>query len=127
MPQANEGGVQYRPSESTHVMNPTFGQPLHTDSGPWSSGRIFAEGTDDNPVYICGDAGGGADTHSPKMRRVGLGFVIVERRNPVRLGLEAWGPLPGRRQTVYRGELAVLEYVLRCTRGAVVYLTDNEG
>eukprot|EP00959_Pyramimonas_sp_CCMP1952_P118741 2482232-Pyramimonas_sp.AAC.1 len=36
-----------------------------------------------------------------------------------------WGPLPGPRQTVARGELYSLWVALRENKGYIVYVTDN--
>ena len=39
----------------------------------------------------------------------------------------AWGPLPGARQTVIRGELMALVAALHTTDGDIIYFTDSEG
>eukprot|EP00959_Pyramimonas_sp_CCMP1952_P191654 4007569-Pyramimonas_sp.AAC.1 len=61
-------------------------------------------------MYIFGDASGGGDAASPVLRRVGIGIVAFPslRINDMQLQTAMWGPLPGDRQTVVRGELLAL-------------------
>eukprot|EP00959_Pyramimonas_sp_CCMP1952_P341663 7156869-Pyramimonas_sp.AAC.1 len=68
------------------------------------------------PLVIYGDASGGADTHDPRLRRVGLAAAASvpgsNDESPCVFGL-----LPGDRQTVARGELYMLEVAIRWPTG----------
>ena len=69
----------------------------------------------------------GKDTHHPLLRRVGLGLVSfqqLDERMEILVG--AWGPLPGDRQTVARGEIWCLLVCLQRVSGHCVYTTDND-
>ena len=98
-----------------------FDEQIFNDDGV----SVLATGSREEPVLACGDASGGADTHSPRVRRVGMGFSFIKRRDPVEFGLNGRSPLAGRTQTVCRGKLAVFEYILRRTSGWLIYITDN--
>eukprot|EP00959_Pyramimonas_sp_CCMP1952_P328091 6868614-Pyramimonas_sp.AAC.1 len=61
-------------------------------------------------MYIFGDASGRADAASPALRRAGVSIAAFHSLsiNDVHLEVAIWGPLPGDRQTVVRGELLAM-------------------
>eukprot|EP00959_Pyramimonas_sp_CCMP1952_P228668 4780822-Pyramimonas_sp.AAC.1 len=72
-----------------------------------------------------GDASGGADTHEPRLRRIGLAAAADAPHSNDDVPC-VFGPLPGDHQTVARGELYMLEVAIRWSTGPTVYVTDNE-
>eukprot|EP00959_Pyramimonas_sp_CCMP1952_P195545 4088525-Pyramimonas_sp.AAC.1 len=77
------------------------------------------------PLIIYGNASGRSDTHDPRLRRVGLAAAAFSPESNEDFPV-LFGPLPGDRQTVARGELYMMEVSIRWSSGPTVYVTDND-
>ena len=77
------------------------------------------------PSLNCGGASGGVDARKSKQRRVGLEFKIIECTRLLLMGLAGSGPLPGRVQIAYHGDLSAFEFSLRRKDDALVYDTGT--
>ena len=97
------------------------GNTSGTTEGAW-----MGHGSKDRPLFLFGDASGGADTSDPRLRRVGLGVLVAISFSPFIMGPHARGPLCGPSQTVPRGELRALEIAIRWTTGYIIFVTDCE-
>jgi len=86
---------------------------------PWPTGS-------DRPVTIFGDASGGKHGTDPRRRRVGIGLAVIEACGPRwQLAAGAIATLPGRRQTVPRGEIFAFVLALEHYADHIDYVTDN--
>ena len=86
--------------------------------------EFFGHGSAGGPLFVFGDAAVGPEYLHPELRRVGVGLVVMEAAF-LHVRMVMHGPLPGRRQTVHRGELLGLIRCAECSSGQVVYVTDN--
>ena len=87
------------------------------------------------PTYGFGDASGGKHTSDPRRRRVGWSMVILNTSKGIVPSPDtvcSWspvagcqGPLPGRTQTVNRGEAWAFKVFLESTSGSVAFITDS--
>eukprot|EP00959_Pyramimonas_sp_CCMP1952_P235473 4920746-Pyramimonas_sp.AAC.1 len=84
----------------------------------------MGHGSEQEQVFVCGDASGGKDTGSNKLRRVGLAIVRMLSKDRSLAHSCVAGPLTGSRQVVARGELKAFQMALYCTSGALTYVTD---
>ena len=87
------------------------------------------KGTGEHPVVAYSDASGGDFSSDPRLRRVGWGAAVwdagaVPSSSPPRSGI--LGALPGRRQTVNRGELWAAIQALRLCSGFVRLVVDSK-
>ena len=103
--------------------------PPPPSAASWSSTGVdgvvrgaFGTGAPGRPIWLFGDASGGPDTMSPKLRRVGLAVVSFGTEYSA-VGA-VFGPLVGHRQTVHRGELKSFVMALWMTFGDVIYVSD---
>ncbi|CAK0814648.1 unnamed protein product, partial [Prorocentrum cordatum] len=86
---------------------------------PWPTGGS-------QPITIFGDASGGKHGTDERRRRVGVGLAVIEVCGPRwRLAAGAIATLPGRRQTVPRGEIFAFALALEQLDADIHYVTDN--
>eukprot|EP00959_Pyramimonas_sp_CCMP1952_P073563 1537454-Pyramimonas_sp.AAC.1 len=79
------------------------------------------------PVFLFGDAGGGAGGSDPRLRRVGCGEAkYSELSLNMQLEVSVFGGLPGPQQSVHRGDLLAFPTALTGSDGVVVFTTDNQ-
>ena len=74
------------------------------------------------------DASGGKYSSVPQLRKIGLGIVQMSIDSPFDISFACTCVLPGRIQTIPRGELyAILTVVMRATKGAsICILSDSQ-
>eukprot|EP00959_Pyramimonas_sp_CCMP1952_P402601 8436602-Pyramimonas_sp.AAC.1 len=87
------------PKKWTLAPAPAQFEDWHFDDNTVSGDGVFGSGTQEKPIYICGDASGGPDSMRPARRRVGFALVHVINKYPFSAGAIGHAPLPGRRQT----------------------------
>eukprot|EP00959_Pyramimonas_sp_CCMP1952_P265619 5553487-Pyramimonas_sp.AAC.1 len=94
----------------------------HLHSGCLGSGARSA------PLLVFGGASGSAESRDGRLRRVGLGLVVIDLFSLVSLGQYMLGPLWGSqsKQTVPRGELVCLSTAIEYSTGVLVYVADND-
>ena len=86
-------------------------KPHHT---PWTGWTI-----------LFGDASGGRDTASPRLRRVGCGLVQIDWDTHRPVAARGWS-LAAEPHTVSRGELVCFKNALVYTQCHVLFVTDND-
>jgi len=100
---------EYCPSTHEHIVY------INEQDGPWESGTYY------------GDASGGKYTMYSTLRRVGVGVAAANSEGELSFGLHS--NLPGKVQTVSKGELYALYLVVRhvCDGAVIDFVTDNFG
>ncbi len=104
------------PAAWTRISNPT------TTYAEKSFGEFYMNGGD-----IFSDGSGGEHTTDPRLRRAGFGYVGVETRDGGFVATAGgYGPVPGIKQTVPRGELwgaiGALKRLHRATRQTCLWV-----
>ena len=83
--------------------------------------------TTETQVVIAGDASGGPDSSSNKLRRAAVAIVSFAQLDPeVQIPSTSCGPLAGLRQVVARGEVKAFYMAIWCSSGYLTYITDYE-
>ena len=80
----------------------------------------------DSPLIVFSDCSGGKDTHDPQLRRCGLALAAISEFEPISVTASISGPLPGKRQTVARGERYAFELALHASERLLCYFTGND-
>ena len=94
----------------------------------WADAEGFSLGVGSvsSPLFVFGDASGGEDTRDAVLRRVGICLVSIASFAPFRIAATLRSPLPGRNQSVPRGELTALWAAIEYSSGFLVFVTDNQ-
>ena len=107
----------FYPNRTRILRNDCFVVSTNPDNIIWEN---FNQGT------FYGDASGGIFSSMPRIRRIGCGIIQIDGTGEL-----VWGQhfnLPGNIQTVPRGELYVLLYLVERLEpfAHVTYVTDNQ-